>query len=137
MKKMIFPVIVLLLLFTWQLSLASDHMDMPKGEWLCYSEVICSFYGDMTIDSNTIKFKETGPIHYRIIRSTENQTTIELDRAPDCGRFIIIGPYDKNENFLDFSVYKTKEDALAVTDTDIKNNIHPKCCTWGLYDKGR
>jgi hypothetical protein len=114
---------------------ADNSLDQYKGKWNGYSKAIYSVLGEsLTISDNELifedeRFEGKRKRSFKLINDSDGAFVIELSEPYDCGQFVRLGPIRKPgdifSGFMEFSIFHSKEKALAHTDS----------CIWGLYSR--
>ena len=126
----------LIFILLWPVaSSATDLFKEAEGNWTGLSKSIYSIYGDVSINNKELVFSEQGTYKYKIIKDMNDSIILELEDSLYCGKFIRLGPF--NGNNMEFSVYKSKEDALLpkIKVKYFSEKKYTNFCSWGVYIK--
>ena len=92
--------------------------------------------GELEITEGRLNFSKAGSCAYKIVKRTKDRLLVKLDREIYGSTYAGIGPLGKSDSqladypFLDFSLYKNKENGLVAIS---KSDPLEKCSLWGVY----
>ena len=103
------------------------------GDWMAYSENHMAISGDMNIKPKSIHFKKHGEVNFKILKATDSEYILELEKDVDDGVYMRIGPMRKSwSDYYDLEVayYETAEKAFKERANRMSN-----ASSWGIYTK--
>jgi len=112
-----------------------------KGDWVGFSKSIYSIFGNLSVNDDVLDFEKKGKRSYVVVTVSDDSVILELNEPVDCGRFARLGPIkevgDTHAGFLEFSVFETREKALAPKQFNkhSKKMAYRGFCVWGLYSR--
>ena len=106
------------------------------GEWMAYSENHMAIGGDIFVKTTSIDYKKHGEVNFKILKATDSEYILELDRDVDAGIYMRIGPIRKSwsDDYIDLEVayYETAKKALKERANRMSNSS-----SWGIYTKSK
>ena len=90
--------------------------------------------GDFNVKPTSIEYKKHGEVNFKILKASESEYILELDKDVDDGIFMRIGPIRKSwsDDYLDLEVayYETADKAFKKRTSSMSN-----ASSWGIYTK--
>lgn len=106
------------------------------GEWMAYSENHMAIGGDISVKPTSIDYKKHGEVNFKILKASDFEYILELDKDVDDGIYMRIGPIRKSwsDDYIDLEVayYETAEKALKKRASSMSN-----ASSWGIYTKSK
>ena len=102
------------------------------GAWIALSKNHMAISGDLTVEANQLAFSRKGNAAFEVIRCDGQEYILKLDKVVDSGRFMRLGPIQKNGKDEDMEVayYESQEKALAPRKDRTDN-----ATSWGIYTR--
>jgi hypothetical protein len=131
MMRYLFPLLSILLNISVFAEITNKNI---LGEWIAYSENHMAIGGDINVKPTSIEYKKHGEVNFKILKASESEYILELDKDVDDGIFMRIGPIRKSwsDDYLDLEVayYETADKALKKRTSSMSN-----ASSWGIYTK--
>lgn len=135
LKNFVQNIILILALSLVSKGLASEKITNEDilGEWMAYSENHMAISGDINVKPTSIDYKKHGEVNFKILKATDSEYILELEKDVDDGVYMRIGPMRKSwSDYYDLEVayYETAEKAFKERANRMSN-----ASSWGIYTK--
>jgi hypothetical protein len=105
-------------------------------DWIAYSENHMALSGDLTVKASSIIFKKHGEVSFKVIKASDSEYILELDKEVDSGVFMRIGPighlWSNDYTDMEVAYYETAEKALLE-----RPNKQSNATSWGIYTESK
>lgn len=88
MMRFLFPLLSILLNIGVFAEITNKNI---LGEWIAYSENHMAIGGDFNVKPTSIEYKKHGEVNFKILKASESEYILELDKDVDDGIFMRIG----------------------------------------------
>ena len=135
LKNFVQNIIWILALSLVSKGLASEKITNEDilGDWMAYSENHMAISGDINVKPTSIDYKKHGEVNFKILKATDSEYILELEKDVDDGVYMRIGPMRKSwSDYYDLEVayYETAEKAFKERANRMSN-----ASSWGIYTK--
>jgi hypothetical protein len=131
-------IVLLLNLIIINILLGTETITNEKflKDWVAYSKNHMALSGDLTVKASSIIFKKHGEVSFKVIKASDSEYILELDKEVDSGVFMRIGPIGHlwSNDYIDMEVayYETAEKAFLE-----RPNKQSNASSWGIYTESK